>query len=136
MTQQEFQTRVQLEVTADEFYHINEVYMNSDLDKDEFCKLWVKMNQARVNKAKAEAKAAEAEAKVRERLYNIINRNYEGAYNQFAEDHFNETQQNLLAEVGIQMYNERVEPYFGHTVRDPKLVSTILYEIKKYLKVA
>lgn len=136
MTQQEFQTRVQLEVTSDEFYHINAVYMNSDLDKDEFCKLWVKMNQARVNKAKAAAKAAEAEQKVREGLFDIINRNHDKAYNLFAEDYFNEAQQKRLAEVGIQMREERVEPIWGHTVRDPKLVSTVLYEIKKYLKVA
>lgn len=136
MTQQEFQTRVQLEVTADEFYHINEVYMNSDLDKDEFCKLWVKMNQTRVNKAKAEAKAAEAEQKVREGLYDIINRNHDNAYNQFADEYFSQAQKRRLAEVGIQMSVERVEPIWGHTVRDPKLVSTVLYEIKKYLKVA
>lgn len=43
-----------MNVTADEFAHINEVYMNSDLDKDEFCKVWAKMNKSRVQRHKEE----------------------------------------------------------------------------------
>ena len=53
MTQQEFHTRVQMEVSAEEFEAINVVYMHSDLGKDEFCALWVKMNQTRVSQAKS-----------------------------------------------------------------------------------
>lgn len=47
MTQIEFTQRVGIEVSAKEFEAINEVYMNSDLDKDAFCRIWVKMNKAR-----------------------------------------------------------------------------------------
>lgn len=136
MRQSEFETRVHMNVTAEEYSHIEEVYMNSDLDKDEFCKMWSKMNQTRIQKAKEEAKRLEEESKLRDQLYNIINRNHDKAYNIFAEDYFNKGQQRILANIGIGMTEVRVEPIFGHTVRDHKLVSTVLYEIKKYLKVA
>ena len=42
MTQVEFTNRTQVEVSAKEYAAIEEVYMNSDLDKDAFCKMWVK----------------------------------------------------------------------------------------------
>ena len=61
MKQSEFETRVHMNVTAEEYSHIEEVYMSCDLDKDEFCKQWSKMNQSRIKKAKEEAKAKEAE---------------------------------------------------------------------------
>ena len=136
MNKSEFEKRVSMSVSVEEYASIEEVYMNSDLDKDDFCKMWVKMNQSRVNKAKAAAKAQAKEDAKREALWNIINRNHYNAYNQFAEDYFSQAQQRRLAEVGIQMSVERVEPIWGHTVRDPKLVSTVIYEIKKYLKAA
>lgn len=39
MTQQEFTSRTLVEVSNKEFWAINEVYNNSDMDKDEFCKM-------------------------------------------------------------------------------------------------
>ena len=125
-----------MKVNFKEFEHINEVYMNSDLEKDEFCKLWVKMNQERVNKAKQLQKAIDEDMKQRDGLYDIINRNWDAKYNSLARDEFNKTQKQLLQTVGIEMYEEWVEPYFGHTITSPKSVSTVIYEIKKYLKVA
>ena len=61
MTKQEFTQRVKVEVSDIEYNAIEMVYMHSDVDKDEFCKMWVKMNKTRVEKAKAEAKAQEEE---------------------------------------------------------------------------
>lgn len=58
MTKQEFENRTNVQVLFDEYEHIEVVYMASDLDKDEFCKMWCKMNKSRVNKAKEEAKEA------------------------------------------------------------------------------
>lgn len=55
MTQQEFEARA-IEVSSKEFDAINMVYMNSDLDKDEFCKMWCKMNASRVKAYKQEQK--------------------------------------------------------------------------------
>lgn len=48
MTQQEFQDRVKMKVSAKEYAAIEVVYMNCDLEKDEFCKAWVKMNVKRI----------------------------------------------------------------------------------------
>ena len=64
MTQREFETRVEVKVSSKEFENINEMYMNSDVDKDEFCTLWVKMNFRRVQqwkKANGEANKAREE---------------------------------------------------------------------------
>ena len=58
MTQREFTQRTMVEVSAEEFNAINIVYMNSDLDKDEFCKVWCKMNKTRVQAAKEAHKQA------------------------------------------------------------------------------
>ena len=74
MTQQEFTQRAKVEVTAEEFEAINLVYMNSDLDKDEFCTMWRKMNRSRVQKALAERKAQFEEEQKRNRLWRIAER--------------------------------------------------------------
>ena len=42
MTQQEFETRTGLTVTANQFDYIHRVYMASNFQKDEFCKEWKK----------------------------------------------------------------------------------------------
>ena len=50
MLQQEFEQRVKMPVQAWEFEAINVVYNNSDLDKDEFCKMWRSMNKTRIER--------------------------------------------------------------------------------------
>lgn len=54
MTKQEFFERTQVEVSNREFWSIVDVYNNSDLDKDAFCKMWCKMNASRVKEAKVQ----------------------------------------------------------------------------------
>ena len=41
MTQKEFEERTGLKVTAEDYKTIEETYMNTDLEKDAFCRLWV-----------------------------------------------------------------------------------------------
>ena len=85
MTQQEFFNRTGVEVNNDEFWAINEVYNNSDVDKDEFCKLWCKMNPERVQKAKIERKWKEREASyksVLQKWFEKWNRNNQ-KYNEY-----------------------------------------------------
>ena len=139
MTQQEFHTRVQMEVPVEEFEAINVVYMNSDLAKDEFCALWVKMNQTRVSQAKAERKAAEEEQAKREKLWRIVekymNATFE-TYNQIAEDAFSTNQVKVLKSAGIELSEERIDGWTGLYVSDRKTISTVIYEIKKYLNAA
>lgn len=80
MLKSEFEERVSMSVTTEEYWHINEVYNNSDLDKDEFCKLWVKMNLTRVNKAKAAAKARSEHEALQDKAWNILAKYYGGDY--------------------------------------------------------
>lgn len=40
MTKQEFEELTGLKVTAGGYTEIEEIYMNTDIDKDMFCKLW------------------------------------------------------------------------------------------------
>ena len=72
MTQQEFTQRTKVVVTDREFWAINEVYNNSDLNKDEFCKWWKKANKSRVEAAiSLEKQLAEQIAK-EEKIIDII----------------------------------------------------------------
>lgn len=59
MLHSEFTQRVQFEVSNEEFEAIHVVYMASDLDKDEFCAMWRKMNAKRIKAYKEEQKAKE-----------------------------------------------------------------------------
>lgn len=61
MTQYEFQIRAGVKVTPQDFEHINEVYMMTDMDKDAFCKWWVKKCKGyiKANKLEWEKKAQE-----------------------------------------------------------------------------
>lgn len=52
MMYNEFVERVGMEVSSSEFEIINNMYMLADVDKDTFCKLWAKMNFARIKTAK------------------------------------------------------------------------------------
>ena len=137
MTQQEFKNRTQVEVSYTEFDAIHEVYMNSDLDKDEFCKMWMKMNKTRVERAKAQAKAEAEEAAKREKLYDIINRYYTNEeYNMKNSEVLTEKEVNFLWSVGIEC-DEMFKPYWSTMpMRVEKSMRTIIYEIKQYLRAA
>ena len=140
MTQQEFETRVQVKVSTQEYWHINEMYNNSDLDKVEFCKLWVKMNQGRVNKAKEAAKKeAEKEAKL-ETLWNIVMK-YGSIATCSNEMHttlavavLTDKERSNLESLGFDMKEDWC--IGSSDIRPFKRMSTILYEIDKYLKTA
>lgn len=131
MTQQEFQTRVQMTVSCKEFESINEVYMNSNLEKDEFCKAWTRMNLSRVKKAKAEVKAREERMAIREKAWyifnDISNRSWEFG-KKLAINVLTDTQQRFLSSINIDMTVVRYGFNYFKTVSDVNL------EIKKYLE--
>ena len=134
MTQQEFFNRTRVEVEASEFQAINEVYNCSDLDKDEFCKMWVKMNKSRVAKAQADAKAQEEEMKKMDYLYNLYHK-----YNDYNNDCLlywdvlSDKEQNQLIAYGFSM-TESCYFYSTNQYLDaPKTMSTIKYDIYKYI---
>lgn len=74
MTQQEFQERVKVTVCAEEYHAIETVYMTSDLNKDEFCKMWVQMNKSRVEREVKKAKAAKAAQSIRDKAWTLYSK--------------------------------------------------------------
>ena len=73
MTQQEFFNRTNVKVNEDEFWAINAMYNYCEVGKDEFCKMWCKMNPARVQAAKRNIKEQQKDEKCR----NILNKWFE-----------------------------------------------------------
>lgn len=71
----EFEARTGVNVSADEFAAIHAVYMASDVDKDEFCNTWKRLNRARVKAAADARKRAQMDDAARGvliGLYNIL----------------------------------------------------------------
>lgn len=77
MTKQEFTQRVQVEVSDIEYNAIEMVYMHSDVDKDEFCRIWCKMNANRVRNAKVERRQKAKDEAYRDILHKFYYKNYD-----------------------------------------------------------
>lgn len=142
MLQKEFEDRTGIKVSLKEYSAIEEVYMESDLDKNEFCKMWCKMNTGRIKAAKKEL--AEKEAKETTRLLYIItkiDRKRQKVRYNFMEEplsvHFlSESEIRFLQKCGIKMnisIQEAVD--FGYPVPRHYRISETAYHIKKYLKI-
>lgn len=127
MTQQEFTQRVNVEVSNKEFEAINEVYMNSDLDKDEFCNMWVKMNKTRVENAKVERMIKAKDEAYRDALHKFYTKNDD--VNEFMTP---------ICYVKISTYEVQAMSYAGIKVANEdghaKYLSDIRYEIGKFLR--
>ena len=127
MTQQEFTQRVNVEVSNKEFEAIHEVYMNSDLDKDEFCKMWVKMNKTRVQNAKVERMIKAKDEAYRDALHKFYTKNDD--VNEFMTP---------ICYVKISTYEVQAMSYAGIKVANEdgraKYLSDIRYEIGKFLR--
>lgn len=129
MIQQEFEERVIVKVSAKEYEAIETVYMQSDLDKDEFCKLWIKMNKSRVNQAKKDKVEEDKKEKTRTMLFELSNMPQEKDFSLLADNYYNKKSKKVMESVGITMQDtsNRV-PIF-------KSVSRVVYEIKQYLHI-
>jgi hypothetical protein len=105
MRQREFEERVKMSVSVEEFNHINEVYMASDVDKDEFCRLWVKMNHTRVRIAKLEYKRQQEQEKRDGVLWFIwqkhINKSYQWKIETLCKTALKKREMKALEESGI-----------------------------------
>ena len=140
MLQQEFETRVKMSVSVDEYKNIIEpMYMAADVDKDEFCRLWSKMNHKRVEAAKQERKDAAKREKIVDRLYRLIdfierhftlNQQVETLANDFIKDSDVELLKARGIELVEQVYNYPCNAWFDR----PKRLDTIVWEIRKWLK--
>lgn len=126
MTQQEFTKRTMVEVSNREFDAIHEVYMNSDLDKDEFCKMWVKMNKTRVQNAKVERMIKAQDEAYRTALHNFYTKTSDmGGFI------------TPICYVKISTYEVQAMSYAGIKVANDngriKFLSDVRYEIGKFL---
>ena len=129
MRQFEFEERVGMKVSEKEYESIENVYLFSDLDKDEFCKMWVKMNKSRVERAKEQQKKIGKENADRERLWDIIEK-MGSNYARLASDTLGSRDRAFLEKKGFKFD----EMKYGH--RFYKTVSSMRYEIRCYLGIA
>lgn len=127
MTRNEFETRTGVQVTDTEFWSINEVYNNSNVDKDEFCRLWCKMNPVRVATARSAKTAEEKRMQEMEKAMDIVSRSCKFDFDADGMLTLRKRDINFLESIGIDMYDT-----YGY-----KKLYTIRYEIlKKYKLIA
>ena len=116
-----------VKVSDKEFEAINEVYMNSDLDKDEFCKMWVKMNKTRVQNAKVERMIKQKDEAYRDALHKFYTKTNDN--NEFHTP---------ICYVKISAYEVQAMSYAGIKVDNDngraKYLSDIRYKIGKFLR--
>ena len=126
MTKQEFTQRVKVEVSDIEYNAIEMVYMHSDVDKDEFCKMWCKMNPNRVKEAKVEKRI-----KAR-------NEAFRDALHKFYHKTDNTESWTPICYVKMSVYEIQAMSFAGIKVENEcgsglKTVLDIRYEIGKFL---
>lgn len=126
MTQQEFFNRTGVEVSNNEFEAINEVYNNSDLDKDEFCKMWCKMNKSRVIAAKVDRKEAQRKAAYTDALTKWFDK-YNGTQFFFDNYHTN------IAYIKLSVYFIQALAYAGIRIESGSSFSDIHFKVGQYL---
>ena len=130
MTIQEFQSRTQVSVDVSEFESITTVYMQSDVDKDTFCKMWCKMNATRVMAAKEQAKKQQTIDKV----FSMVMTNPEWTdvehYNDIAVAVLSSKDKALIESIGISLESEPDNNRFRHFKRFRELRP----EINAFLK--
>lgn len=136
MLQSEFENIVKMTVSPAEFEAINTVYMNSDLNKWEFGALWVQMNKSRVAKAKEEAKAREKKEQLNDKLWKIIGKygwkDFQWKEKTLCHTALTQREEKTVEEAGLKL--KEYDNYAGHYLY--KRMSTMLWEIRKYLKAA
>lgn len=123
MTLQEFVNLTNVNIDYKEFDAINVVYMNSDVDKYEFCKMWCKMNANRVKAAKASKKAEEEENENKWELANLYwtlhyDLRYEEKRDKMFEDVVSKASLNRVKKAGIETNDYAI---------------SVLYDMAQYL---
>lgn len=130
MTIQEFQSRIQVSVDVSEFESFTTVYMQSDVDKDTFCKMWRKMNATRVMAAKGQAKKQQTIDKV----FSMVMTNPEWTdvehYNDIAVAVLSSKDKALIESICISLESEPDNNGFRHFKRFRELRP----EINAFLK--
>ncbi|MSS16823.1 hypothetical protein [Sodaliphilus pleomorphus] len=132
MTKQEFENRVKVQVTDQEYYSVIEpMYMNSDVDKDEFCAMWRKMNHKRVKACLADQLKCKQEQERKDRLFDLkwkIECLPAEKKHTFAVLYCTEKQMQDLKDVGIETegWNKWLQ------IHEQKSLSDIHYDLLKF----
>lgn len=71
MTQKEFEDRTGLKVTEKDYKEVEDIYMNTDLEKDAFCRLWVE-NPAVLKEVERKTVQVRTLYEERKKLANIL----------------------------------------------------------------
>lgn len=130
MLQQEFEQRVKMQISCKEYESINEVYNHSTLNKDEFCKAWVRMNKERVVKAIAEAKDKAKLSALKDKAWDIIACYRYENYHEMGKPAykvFKKRQYEFCKSIGIKMRFSEHYPEISTTVSDA------IFELRKFV---
>lgn len=139
MTQQEFETRA-IPVSYKEFESINEVYMNSELDKDAFCNIWCKMNPRRVQAYKEAMKKQEEKDTLKWEVANIARREVTFDEScQIAFNFFTPAEQEIIEKAGIEWLDKKAIEYVNNEgvigyISRFKTVMTVMCELRMFIK--
>lgn len=133
MTQKEFQDRVKMQVSAQEYAAIEVVYMNSDLEKDEFCKMWKKMNAKRIAVYLKSEKEKQEKYEHIAFLYSIMcmlrNLAYESGWDSSSEKLITNKVRKELEKANI----DYMEYNYIKMQNDFKQVESLIHEIQEYI---
>lgn len=132
MTRQEFIELAIVNVTPEEYRHIESVYMFSDVDKYEFCAMWRKMNATRVAAARRHRADAEQRQQICDRLFEIAFMNHAFTHDdnrRLALNVFTLKEQSVIESAGIDWQSEPNEDGFRHFYR----LDEMLEIIRKYI---
>lgn len=133
MLQQEFQDRVKMQVSAQEYAAIEVVYMNSDLEKDEFCKMWAKMNAKRI----AAYRKAEKEKQEKYEHISLLASTRELLRELAYRKGWDASPKQVLSSKVIKALDKAdiyiTEYNYVKGCTDLKPISTLIYEINEYI---
>ena len=133
MTQKEFQDRVNMQVSAQEYAAIEVVYMNSDLEKDEFCKMWKKMNAKRI----AAYRKAEKEKQEKYEHISLLASTRELLRELAYRKGWDASPKQVLSSKVIKALDKAdiyiTEYNYVKGCTDLKPISTLIYEINEYI---
>ena len=133
MIQKEFQDRVKMQVSAQEYAAIEVVYMNSDLEKDEFCKMWKKMNAKRI----AAYRKAEKEKQEKYEHISLLASTRELLRELAYRKGWDASPKQVLSSKVIKALDKAdiyiTEYNYVKGCTDLKPISTLIYEINEYI---
>lgn len=136
MLKQEFESRVKMSVSAEEYSAIELVYLKSDLEKDDFCKMWSKMNAKRIKSYREAEKAKREKHELLHALFSIVNilRDYGHTigFSSSSENVLTTKMRATLDKAGISVMD------FSYIDFQPRYkdISALHYDIQEYINKA